>query len=82
MYDVAGDGFTAEADVGGVLERHGPGVYAVQVWATVDGEPAVISGYSVFHQVELSEGYGRQVNRRSGTSYGTHNLSIATPQAK
>ena len=56
-YEVAGDRFTVEADVGELLERHGAGVDAVQVWATVDGEPAVISGYSVFHKVELPERY-------------------------
>ena len=53
MYKVTGDRFTVEADISEALERHGPGVYTVQVWATVDGEPAVISGYSVFHEVEL-----------------------------
>ena len=57
MYEVAGDRFTVEADVNEVLDAHGPGVDAVQVWATVDGEPAVISGYSAFHEVELPEGY-------------------------
>ena len=52
--------FNLEADVSAVLDHHGPGVYTVQVWATLDGEPAVISAASVFHEVEVPEGYGRR----------------------
>ena len=51
--DVAYDEFVLEADVSDILDHHGPGVYTVQVWATLDGEPAVIFAVSVFHQVEL-----------------------------
>ena len=58
VYDVAGEEFALEADVSDVLDHHGPGVYTVQVWATLDGEPAVISAVSVFHEVEVPEGYG------------------------
>ena len=60
VYDVAGGEFALEADVGGLLEQYGPGVYAVQVWATVDGAPAIISAVSVFHEVELPEGDWRR----------------------
>ena len=38
VYDVAGDEFTIEADVSEVLDQHGPGVYTVQVWATLDDD--------------------------------------------
>ena len=48
------------SDVSDVLDHHGPGVYTVQVWATLEGEPAVNSSVSVFHEVEMPEGYGRQ----------------------
>ena len=34
------------AQIADVLEEHGPGIYTVQVWATLDGEPADISGVS------------------------------------
>ena len=57
VYDVVGDEFALEADVGDILHYHGPGVYTVQVWATLEGEPAVISAVSVFHEVEVPEGY-------------------------
>lgn len=57
VYDVAGDEFELEVDVSEVLDQHGPGVYTVQVWATLDAEPAVISAVSVFHEMEVPEGY-------------------------
>ena len=41
------------AQIADVLEEHGPGVYTVQVWATLDGEPAINSAVSVFHEVEV-----------------------------
>ena len=58
VYEVAGEEFVLEADVSAVLDHHGPGVYTVQVWATLEGQPAVISAVSVFHEVEVPEGYG------------------------
>ena len=54
VYDVAGEEFALVADVRELLEQHGPGVYTVQVWATLEGEPAVISAVSVFHEVEIA----------------------------
>ena len=38
-----------------MLLEHGPGVYTVQVWARLAGEMEVISGYSLFHEVEVPE---------------------------
>ena len=58
VYELPEDKFTLEADVSDVLDHHGPGIYTVQVWATLDGEPAVISAVSVFHEVQVPEGYG------------------------
>ena len=62
VYEVTGEEFALEADVGDVLEEHGPGVYTVQVWATLGGEPTVISTVSVFHEVDVPEGYGPGLN--------------------
>ena len=45
-------------DISEVLMVHGVSVYTVQVWATLDGEPGIISAVSVFHEVEVPEGYG------------------------
>ena len=57
-WDVGDDRFDLAADVSDVLREHGPGVYTVHVWARLDGEMEVISEYSVFHEVEVPEGYG------------------------
>ena len=58
VYNVSDEEFALVADVTDVLDHHGPGLYTVQVWATLEGEPAVISAVSVFHEVEVPEGYG------------------------
>ena len=55
VYNVSDEEFALEADVSDVLDHHGPGVYTVQVWATLEGQPAVISAVSVFHVVEVPE---------------------------
>ena len=49
--------FEMVADVGDLLEEHGAGVYTVHVWAVLDGEPLVISKYSIWHGVEKPVGY-------------------------
>ena len=54
VYKVDGEEFALEADIGELLDQHGPGVYTAQVWATLEGEPAVISAVSVFHEVEIA----------------------------
>ena len=59
VYDVSDEEFVLEADVSDVLDHHGPGVYTVQVWATLEGQPAGISAVSVFHEVEVPEEYGQ-----------------------
>ena len=55
---VVDDRFDLAADVSDVLLGHGQGVYTVQVWARLDGEMEVVSRYSIFHAVEVPEGYG------------------------
>ncbi len=46
---VLGDSFAVGADIGRILERHGPGVYTVTVWGTADGEAVPIAERSIFH---------------------------------
>ena len=43
--------FSVSADIRKVLDEHGSGVYTVLVWGNIDGENAVISQYSIFHEV-------------------------------
>ena len=38
-----------------VLEDHGPGVYAVVMWALLNGRPEVISGSAIFPEVGVPE---------------------------
>ncbi len=57
VYEIVGEEFDLVADVSELLERHGPGVYTVQVWARLDGEMEVISSHASFHEVEVPEGY-------------------------
>ena len=59
-WDVGEDQFDLVAYVGEVLRDHGQGVYSVVVWARLDGDMEVILRYEVFHEVEMSEGYGGQ----------------------
>lgn len=55
--------FSIRADVTGLLDEHGPGVYTVALIAELEeisrGEPdKVISEYSIFHEVRAPGGYG------------------------
>ncbi len=51
-FAVGGGEFAVEADISEVLQKHGPGVYSVVVWGRVGGEEAVLSRYSIFHEIE------------------------------
>ncbi len=51
--------FTVRADLTDVLTKHGPGVYTVLVWGTLDGEFVTISRYSIFHEADPPEGYAQ-----------------------
>ena len=75
---VEGRKFSFRADVGEVLDKHGPGVYTVALTATLEGvgekdRSYVISEHSIFHGVEVPEGYGG-----SGRFYGRNSLRAAT----
>ena len=45
----SGQSFDVTADLGGVLAKHGPGVYTVTLWGPMGGEDVVISEYSIFY---------------------------------
>ena len=53
----AGDRFSLSADIGDILKTHGPGVYEVAVWGHLDGERAIVSKYSIFHDVVPPDTY-------------------------
>lgn len=54
------DEFVVAADVSGLLEEYGPGVYDVDVVARLDGDLKRVSVYSIFHEVEPPDAYGSQ----------------------
>ena len=54
---VNGGGFSITADLRDVLDAHGPGVYTVVLWGTLDGESEMISIYSIFHDIPRPTGY-------------------------
>ena len=39
-------------------EQHGPDFYSVATMGRLDGKMGVMSKYTVFHEVEVPEGYG------------------------
>ena len=56
-WELDGDLFAVSADLGDVLEAHGPGVYEMNVWGIMDGDVALISRYSIFHGIPRLGGY-------------------------
>ena len=56
-WKAVGQVFDMAADIHLLLVKYGPGVYTVVVWGPVDGEEAVISEYSIFHDVEVPDTY-------------------------
>ena len=53
-----GGEFSVEADLGRVVEEHGPGVYTVMLWGMLSGKAEIISEYSIFEGTERPTGYG------------------------
>ena len=43
--------FTVRANIRDILSKRGNGVYSIMVWGRINGEKAVISQYSIFHDV-------------------------------
>ena len=58
-----GDHFALAADLTGLLEEHGPGVYTVILIAGLSGdtgdEGEIISEYSIFHEIRPPRTYGQ-----------------------
>ena len=52
-----GTEFAVRADIGGVVDRNGDGVYSIMVWGEIGGRRSVISAYSMFHGVEPPDTY-------------------------
>ena len=49
--------FVIAADLGQVLNIHGPGVYEVNIFGVVDGNVSLISEYAIFHNISIPAGY-------------------------
>ena len=47
--------FSVTADLVGLLNKHGDGVYTVIIWGSIDGQDIVISQYSIFHEFVSTE---------------------------
>ena len=56
-WKVGNSGFRVIANLGSVLNKHGPGVYTVVLWGEVGGDFEVISKFSIFHNVPRPAGY-------------------------
>ena len=56
-WELDGDRFAVSADLGDVLETHGPGVYKVNVFGVLDGNVDLISEYSIFHGIPRPASY-------------------------
>ena len=56
-WELDGDRFAVTADLGDVLEAHGPGVYQVTVFGVLDGNADWISEYSIFHGIPRPASY-------------------------
>jgi len=50
-WNVEGDAFDISADLSNVIAKHGPGIYVVSMWGTLDGENRIISEYAIFHEI-------------------------------
>ena len=59
-WELDGNRFAISADLGGVLEAHGPGVYELNIFGILDGNANLISRYSIFHGIPRPAGYDSQ----------------------
>ena len=60
--------FAVKADIGDLLAQPGSGVYSLTVWGSVGGEDAVISQYSIFHNVAPPDTYTTDARVGPGSS--------------
>ena len=56
-WQVNGGKFSVKADLSGILDDHGPGVYTLLLWGTLDYEAEVVSQYSIFYGIRPPDGY-------------------------
>ena len=51
-WDASSSNFNVVADIGRVLQKHGPGVYTVVVWADIGAIREPVSDYAIFYKVD------------------------------
>ena len=51
------EGFSVEANLQTLIERHGEGVYSIIAWGKIDDEDVVISQYAIFHGINPPDTY-------------------------
>ena len=51
-WDASSSNFNVVADIGRVLQKHGPGVYTVVVWADIGGIGEPVSDYAIFYKTD------------------------------
>ena len=56
-FRLEGDKFDISADIGRVLESHGPGLYQVNLFGILDGEIELISEYVIFYGIRRPTNY-------------------------
>ena len=56
-WEARGASFHITADVSGLLEEYGPGVYTILLWGEIGGEGTPVSEYSIFHEVAPPDTY-------------------------
>ena len=54
-----GEQIAVRADIGDILESHGPGVYSIMVWGKYLGKDVVVSQHSIFHEVTPPDTYNK-----------------------
>lgn len=58
-WTASGTTFSLKADISKILDEHGSGVYSLMLWGKIDGADAVISQYSMFHDITPPDAYQR-----------------------
>ena len=56
-WEVQGDSFTVEADLSGIVGRHGRGLYKITIWGELNGEDIGISEFVIFHGIQRPTTY-------------------------
>ena len=56
-WKVHGDSFTVEADLSGIVGRHGRGLYKITIWGELNGEDIGISEYVIFQGIQHPNTY-------------------------